>query len=131
MSTARLLGRTTASTGAVEELTAAAANAFLLPRTINDQTGTTYTLQASDFNKLVRCANGSAIALTIPENLSETDWPVGGSCDLKQHGAGRVTVGVSGSATVNGTGTKTRIQGSGATIFREATNTYWLAGDIL
>ena len=60
----------------------------------NDQTGTTYTLQASDQGKCVRCTNASAIAVTAPNTL-----PAGFQCEIEQGGAGKVTV--SGGATLN------------------------------
>lgn len=62
---------------------------------LNQQTGTTYTLQASDAGKIVELANGSAIALTAANSL-----PVGFCCTIVQGGAGQVTVASSGSGSV-------------------------------
>ena len=45
-------------------------------QTINDQTGTTYTLQASDSGKPVRCTNASAITVTCPDTIA----PAAGKC---------------------------------------------------
>lgn len=62
------------------------------PQAINAQTGTTYTLQASDAGKLVTLTNGSAITLTVPGGV----FTAGQRVDCSQRGAGAVTVVGSG-----------------------------------
>lgn len=62
------------------------------PQTINAQTGTAYTLQASDAGKLVTLTNAAAITLTVPGNVFTTGQRV----DCLQGGAGAVTVVGSG-----------------------------------
>lgn len=62
---------------------------------LNQQTGTTYTLQASDSGKIVELTNAAAIALTADPAL-----PAGFACTIIQGGAGVVTVASSGSGTV-------------------------------
>lgn len=62
---------------------------------INTQTGTSYSLQASDSGKIVELTNGAAIALTAPNSM-----PKGFNCTIVQGGAGAVTVASSGSGTV-------------------------------
>ena len=52
---------------------------------INDQTGTAYTLLASDNGKVVTLDNGSAVTVTIPSGLG-----VGFNCSFIQKGAGQV-----------------------------------------
>lgn len=64
--------------------------------TINAQTGTAYTLQASDNGKVVELSNAAAVTLTVPNSL-----PVGFNCILSQTGAGLVTVAAGAGATVN------------------------------
>lgn len=54
--------------------------------TPNFQTGTTYTLAATDDGKVVDIANAGAITLTLPNSL-----PVGFSCLVTQGGAGQIT----------------------------------------
>lgn len=58
---------------------------------LNNQTGTTYTLQASDNGKVVTLSNAAAITLTVPSGL-----PVGYNVMLVQLGIGQVTVAGSG-----------------------------------
>ena len=91
MATARLLGRTTAGSGAPEELTAAQVKTLLAIAagdvsglqtaldakatlyTLNAQSGTTYTLQASDSGKTVRCTNAAGCTVTVPASLGLTE----------------------------------------------------------
>lgn len=62
---------------------------------LNQQTGTTYTLQVSDAGKIVELTNAAAIALTAPNSL-----PAGFACTIVQGGAGQVTIASSGSGSV-------------------------------
>lgn len=62
----------------------------------NAQTGTTYTLQASDAGKIVTLNNASAITVTCPNSL-----PADFYCTLLQIGAGQVTIAAGSGATVN------------------------------
>lgn len=66
------------------------------PATINLQSGTTYTVAASDDGKVVELSNAGAIALTIPNSL-----PVGFSCLFTQAGVGQVTSSAGPGATQN------------------------------
>ena len=95
---------------------------------VNAQTGTSYTLQASDNGKVVTLSNGSAIALTVPTALG-----TGFSCLLVQLGAGAVTVSAGASATVNSRGALVALNGqyAVASLIPTATaNSYILAGDL-
>ena len=93
---------------------------------VNAQTGTTYTLQASDNGKAVTFNNGSAIALTVPSGLG-----AGFNCLLVQLGAGAVTATGSG-ATVNSRGglVATNGQYAVASLVAYVANTFVLAGDL-
>lgn len=97
----------------------------------NNQSGTTYTLQASDTGKTVTLNNASAITLTLPDSLA-----VGFTCELIQLGAGQVSMVTSGGAALhNGLGyTKLRAQYSAArlTVTANAGSAavYNLAGDV-
>jgi hypothetical protein len=62
--------------------------------TINNQTGTTYTLVASDAGGRVDMSNASANTLTIPSNAS-VPFPVGTVVNVRQGGAGATTVAIS------------------------------------
>jgi len=74
--------------------------------TFNNQTGTTYTLAASDNGDVVTLNNASAITVTLPNNLA-----VGFNCRLIQLGAGQVTVSAAAGATVRNRQTQTKIAG--------------------
>ena len=98
---------------------------------INQQSGTTYTTVLTDRDSLVECSNTSAITVTIPPN-SSVAYPVGTSIDILQTGAGQITVAAGAGVTVNATpGLKLRTQWSGATLFKRATDTWVLYGDLM
>jgi hypothetical protein len=96
----------------------------------NAQTGTTYTLVLADAGKMVTLTNASAITLTIPTNASVA-FPVNTRIDLLQYGAGQVTIGGAG-VTINSSGSKLKLSGqySGASLWKKATDTWVLIGDI-
>lgn len=66
---------------------------------MNEQIGTTYTLELTDPGKDVRCTNGSAIAVTIPDNAT-TAIPINSLIMISQGGAGAVTISGAGGVTV-------------------------------
>ncbi len=96
----------------------------------NAQTGTTYTLALSDAGKMVTLTNASAITLTIPTNGS-VGFPVNTRIDLLQYGAGQVTIAGAG-VTIYSSGSKLKLTGqySGASLWKKATDTWVLIGDI-
>lgn len=96
----------------------------------NPQTGTTYTLVLTDAGKMVTLSNASSITLTIPTNASVA-FPVNTRIDLLQYGAGQVTVAGAG-VTINSSGSKKKLSGqySGASLWKKATDTWVLIGDI-
>ncbi len=105
--------------------TAVTADAHILTSTsVNAQTGTSYTLLASDNGKVVTLNNAGGITLTVPASLG-----AGFSCTLIQLGAGQVTVTPS-STTVNSYGSLTKLAGQHATasLFAYAANVFNLAG---
>lgn len=68
--------------------------------TVNAQTGTTYTLVATDAFKIVTLNNAGAVTLTIPTNASVA-IPVGSEIICTGIGAGLVTVAAAGGVTIN------------------------------
>lgn len=90
----------------------------------NDQTGTTYTVAASDNGKVVVLDNASAVTVDI-----DTGLPAGFNCSFVQKGAGQVSF--AGTATLNNRQSHTKINGQYgvASIVAYATDTYILAGD--
>lgn len=99
-------------------------------RSINTQTGTTYTFVIGDRLKVVTLNNASAITLTIPPN-SSVAFAVGTSIDIIQLGAGQVTVAGGSGVTVNSTPTlKLRAQYSVGSCLKIATDTWVFMGDL-
>ena len=92
---------------------------------INDQTGTTYTLVAGDNGKVVVLDNASAVTVTVPSGLG-----AGFNCSFVQKGAGQVSFSASGT-TVNNRQSHTKInaQYGVASIVAYAADTFVLAGD--
>lgn len=100
------------------------------------QKSANYTLSAlTERDNLVEMNSASAITLTIPLN-SAVAYPVGTSIDILQTGAGQVTINGTAGVTINATpqGTantaKLRAQWSGATLFKRATDTWVVMGDL-
>ena len=93
--------------------------------TLNDQTGTAYTILASDAGKVITCNNGSAVTVTVPASLG-----AGFTCSVVQKGAGQVTFAAS-STTINNRQTHTKIAGQHgvATLVSTASDVFVLAGD--
>jgi hypothetical protein len=92
---------------------------------INDQTGTTYTLLASDNGKVVVLDNASAVTVTVPSGLG-----AGFNCSFVQKGAGQVSFSAS-STTINNRQSHTKInaQYGVASLLAYAADTFVLAGD--
>lgn len=61
----------------------------------NNQTGTTYTIQASDTGKIIVFNNAGAITVTVPNSLVD-----GFCCTWHQKGAGKVTFVAGSGATL-------------------------------
>ena len=92
---------------------------------INDQTGTTYTLLASDNGKVVVLDNASAVTITVPSGLG-----AGFNCSFVQKGAGQVSFSAS-STTINNRQSHTKInaQYGVASLLAYAADIFVLAGD--
>jgi hypothetical protein len=92
---------------------------------INEQTGTTYTLLAGDNGKVIKFTNGSAITLTLPSGLG-----LGFNCSVIQYGAGQITFTASGSTLYNRQShTKTAAQYAVTGLVSCVADVYVLAGD--
>jgi hypothetical protein len=103
---------------------------LLSTQAINAQTGTTYTLVASDSTKLITQSNGSGITTTVPQD-SDVTWAIGDYCELYQLGAGQITVAAGTGATLRSTPTaKARAQYSRLFLQKIAANTWALSGDV-
>jgi hypothetical protein len=97
----------------------------------NAQTGTSYTLVLADAGKMVTLSNSSSITLTVPPN-SSVAYPVGTRIDLLAIGTGKVTVAAGSGVTIRSKNSNLKLsdQYSGATLWKQATNTWYLVGDL-
>jgi hypothetical protein len=100
-------------------------------QTINAQTGTSYTLAASNAGNLVTLNNSSSITLTVPQDSAAT-IAIGTYVDLMQLGAGQVTVSAGTGATlyVSGITAKSRTQYSRFGVQKISANTWVVFGDL-
>jgi hypothetical protein len=92
---------------------------------VNAQTGTTYTVLASDRNKLVTFSNSSAIAVTLPQ--AGASFPNGWFAEFENLGAGLVTVTPT-TSTINGGASITLGTGQSFKIISDGTNYFALTG---
>ncbi len=99
----------------------------------NAQTGTSYTLVASDLGKMVTLSNASGITLTVPPSVFST----GNIINIQQIGAGQVTLAQGAGVTITSTGSgtggnapKLRAQYSAASIICTGSNAFTVIGDI-
>ena len=97
--------------------------------TINQQTGTSYTLALTDKNTLVEMANASANTLTVPPN-SSVAFSVGDQIHVRQDGAGQTTIAAGSGVTINYVGSLSlRTQGSLVVLIKRATDAWDMVGD--
>ena len=97
--------------------------------TANAQTGTTYSPILSDNGKLITLDNANPITLTVAPN-STYAFAIGAQINIQAIGAGQVTVAGGSGVTINGTGTKLRVQWSAATLVKMGTDSWTLIGDL-
>jgi hypothetical protein len=96
----------------------------------NAQTGTTYTLVATDKAKLVTTSNASPVTVTIPADIFVT----GNQINIQSIGVGLTTIS-GGSVTITSTGASAsapvlRARYSAATIICTASNVFTIVGDL-
>lgn len=98
----------------------------------NAQTGTTYTLVATDLNKLVTTSNASAVTVTIPPSV----FSAGQQINVQSIGVGLTSFAAGAGVTITSTGATAaapvlRARYSAATIICTASNTFTVIGDIV
>ena len=98
----------------------------LIAMTQNAQTGTTYSLAATDFTKLVTLSNASPVTVTVPLE-SSVAWVAGTQLRLMNLGAGVVTVVGAGGVTINGS-PLTLAQYKEGTLTKTGTNIWTFVG---
>jgi len=97
----------------------------------NAQTGTTYTLVASDSAKLVTTSNASAVTVTVPPSVFST----GNQINLQSIGVGLTTIVAGSGVTITSTGATAaapilRARYSACTIICTGSNTFTVIGDL-
>jgi hypothetical protein len=118
----------TGATGSTVTGPTGAAGAILA---INNDTGTSYTLQSTDLNDLVTLNNANAVTVTVPPSVFSANDVV----NVSQIGAGQVTFAQGAGVTITSTGAtasapKLRVQYSSAAVICTASNTFLIVGDI-
>ena len=119
-----LMGQASASNLASYDFNGNAISNF--DASINDQTGTTYTLVAGDNGKVVVLDNASAVTVTVPSGLE-----AGFNCSFIQKGLGQVSFTGAVGVTINNRQSHTKInaQYGVASIVAYAADVFVLAGD--
>lgn len=97
----------------------------------NAQTGTTYTLVASDSAKLVTTSNASAVTVTVPPSVFST----GNQINLQSIGVGLTTIVAGSGVTITSTGATAaapilRARYSACTIICTGSNAFTVIGDL-
>lgn len=107
-----------------------------LGRTINSQTGTTYTFVLSDGsiaggNPLVTANNAGAQTYTVPPH-SSVAFAVGTQIDILGIGAGKVTLAQGAGVTINSASSNKSINGQyvGVSLINIATDSWVLIGNL-
>jgi hypothetical protein len=126
-----LVGKATTDTLTNKTLTTPTINSAKINLAFNAQTGTTYTLVASDSSKLVTASNAAAIVVTIPPSI----FTAGEQINVQQIGAGQVTFAAGVGVTITSTGAtsaapKLTAQYSACTVICTASNTFTVIGDL-
>jgi len=94
------------------------------PTYVNAQTGTTYTLLATDYNKLVTLTNGSAIAVTLPQAITANGFPNGFQTFMQNLGSTVITLTPT-TSTINGASSLMIWPGGSLTLTSDGAN--WVA----
>lgn len=97
----------------------------------NAQTGTTYTLVASDSAKLVTTSNASAVTVTVPPDVFTT----GNQINVQSIGVGLTSFAAGAGVTITSTGATAaapilRARYSACTIICTGSNTFTVIGDL-
>ena len=97
---------------------------------LNNQTGTSYTLLLSDSHKYIRMNNASASTLTVPAH-ADVPIAVTSTCHVRQVGAGQVTLVAAPGVTINTPETlKLRKAGAIVSLTKVATDEWDVYGDL-
>jgi hypothetical protein len=95
------------------------------------ESGTSRTISASDLYKVIHTSSGSAVTITIPDDTGDLLFPIGSYLEIRQMGAGQVTVSTTSPATAVAPDNafKTRVQYSSIVIEKHQANSWYVTGD--
>jgi hypothetical protein len=100
-----------------------------LAASINEVSGTAYTLTIDDAHDLIKTTSSSAVTITIPTNAA-VPFDIGTGISFTQSGTGQLTLAGDTGVTVNFTfGKKTRTQNSVVAIVKMGTDEWLVSGD--
>lgn len=94
--------------------------------------GASYTLIATDINKIVEMNVGGANALTVPPN-SAVAFPIGATVTVGQYGVGQTTITPGAGVTLRSYNNNLRLAGQYgvAGLIKRATDEWWVAGNLV
>lgn len=99
--------------------------------TINEQTGTAYTLVAADAGKLLKMDNAAATTLTVPPN-SSVAFDIGVTVNVVNYGAGQVTLTAGAGVTIYSYNSALGITGQyGQAVLTKCDTDLWIAAGLL
>lgn len=100
-------------------------------RSINAQTGTTYTFVLGDANNVVTFNNSGAQTITVPPN-ADVAFPAGTIIDIIGRGTGKVTVAPGSGVTIESEGSLLSLYArySAASLVKIASNNWVLIGSL-
>ena len=99
--------------------------------TINEQTGTAYTLVGSDAGKLIKMTNAAANTLTVPPN-SSVAFDIGVTINVVNYGAGQTTLTAGAGVTIYSYNSALGITGQyGQAVLTKCDTELWIAAGLL
>ena len=99
--------------------------------TINEQTGTAYTLAAGDAGKLIKMTNAAANTVTVPPS-SSVNYDVGTTINVVQYGAGQTTLTAGAGVTIYSYNSLLGITGQyGQAVLTKCATDTWIAAGLL
>ena len=99
--------------------------------TINEQTGTAYTLVIGDAGKLIKMTNAAANTLTVPPN-SSVAFDIGTTINVVQYGAGTTTLTAGSGVTIYSYNSALAITGQyGQAVLTKCATDLWIAAGLL
>lgn len=104
----------------------------IMPAVIRSQAGTAYTLAATDAGCLVEATAATPVTVTVPLN-AVVPFKVGTTIDLRQYGAGLVTVAAAAGVTIRSKAGALKLDGqyTAAKLVKRGTDEWWLSGSIV